>query len=650
MKGEQAIKILWQTLFPVKFAKGEYAEVIYDDGDRHFKYALHIETLEELEEFIREYNEKVNFAICPNTREPKRLAKRTGYTEIKRQKAILIDIEDPESHTLKKPEEVRHYIIEFAKSVPESIRKAVKFSAYTGGGGLICIELSRWVERGEIEIVYDWLRERVKDFRYVDKSSLNPAQAQRLIGTINAKYKVETFIFKLNENCESLDVDAIITEFNARQNVEIERHAEIERHKGKIKNIEEIVREIKKRIKFKDLGLEGEDYGYYERISCPFHPPDRTPSFVIYHNGDGDVGVDFHTGEAHDIIGIYQKLYEKDFITAVRELAQRAGIKVVLSSEEKKKLQKEQALADFDPHAYITEELKIRSAIRYRINGEYHFDFFVENREGEVVKLSESLFKLQEWRYSLRLFGAHTGYKPAPLPAKAQEEAWELVIDALFEVSEKDEEFDKSELPWELEELQRVIREAPATDIMDDFVLSKSRYVKLVVGDTVYVSLTALLRRLKINPTFERINLKKVSQLLRELGAKPERIYVDGYRIRAWRLPEGDWRVVDTMDTTGHYKGDGSVHKESLETRGADGFVDTMDTIEEDEKKVMKKNSIENGCVVSTSGHIQNVETQAFEIGMDTMDSMDTTTGGQSVQRGDKKVDEDDDDLSWLNF
>lgn len=35
---------------------------------------------------------------------------------------------------------------------------------------------------------------------------------------------------------------------------------------------------------------------------------------------------------------------------------------------------------------------------------------------------------------------------------------------------------------------------------------------------------------------------------------------------------------------------------------------------------------------------------------MDTMDSMDTTTGGQSVQRGDKKVDEDDDDLSWLNF
>ena len=207
---------------------------------------------------------------------------------------------------------------------------------------------------------------------------------------------------------------------------------------------------------------------------------------MIYHDPKGELGIDYHEEEYYDVIKAYQEIYGKSFIEAVRALAQVAGVKLVFSKEEKKRIEKEQALAEFDPYAYITDELKIRGIIRYRRDGEYFFDFSVENREGEVVPLSVPLFKLLDYKYALKLFGAHTGYKPDPLPERAKEEAWERVIDAFFETYEKAEDFDRSEAQWEAEELIKIIKEGPATDNVEDFLHSKSRYVKFYDEGRVY--------------------------------------------------------------------------------------------------------------------------------------------------------------------
>ena len=663
-EGKEAVNILWQALFPVKtFGEGEKVELVYDDRNKNFKYAYHIESREELENFLKEYNGRINIAICPNTRVPKKVARRTGKGDVKRQKAILLDIEDPDNHRLTTPQKAREYIRIFAQECPESIRKAVYYSAYTGGGGQICILLSRWIEGGEIEIVYEWLKERLKHIKYVDRKSFNYGQPQRLIGTVNVKYGVQTAIYKVNKDAEPLDVDRILKTWEAEQELDNYTANQIDENRGKIKNLREAISEIRKKVTFENLGYEGESNGDYSRLLCPFHS-ENNPSFVVYHNPDGDLGIDFHDEEYYDVIKFYQKLYEKDFITAVRELAQLAGIKLTFAKDEKKRIEKEQALAEFDPYEYIADELKIDTAIRYRINGEYYFDFWVRNREGESVPLTIPLFKLLDLKFSLRYFGSHTGYKPASLPDKAKEEAWERVIDAFFEVSERAEEFDRSELPWEVEELGKIIREAPATDYMPDFAPSKSRYVKFYDSDTgeVFVSLSALLRRVKVSATFERANIKKLADLLRALGAKPERVCKEGLVIRAWKLPEGDWRVMtDTTDSTTDSKNEGSVSELIFGGVSSDNQTDTTDNkINEAPTHHMNKErnarSV-SGSVRTYGDNDYMTDTKQNEInlknkevidteGLKQADTTDTTKGQDSVS----SVSEDWDEIDEIPF
>ena len=166
---KEALRIVYETLFPVKLLPDERVELVFDGGgDKVFKYAYHIESFQELEEFVAEYDGRVNIAICPNTRIPRKVAQRTGKEAVRRQRAVLLDIEDPNSHTKKSPDQVREMIREVVQKLPESIRKAVYYSAYTGGGGQLCIVLSRWIEAGEIDIVYSWLKKQLEGIRLID--------------------------------------------------------------------------------------------------------------------------------------------------------------------------------------------------------------------------------------------------------------------------------------------------------------------------------------------------------------------------------------------------------------------------------------------------------------------------------------------------
>lgn len=59
------------------------------------------------------------------------------------------------------------------------------------------------------------------------------------------------------------------------------------------------------------------------RGHCPFHPPDRHPSFAV--NREEDYWVDFHDQTGGDAIAFYQRLKGIEFLQAVEELAQMYG-------------------------------------------------------------------------------------------------------------------------------------------------------------------------------------------------------------------------------------------------------------------------------------------------------------------------------------
>lgn len=59
------------------------------------------------------------------------------------------------------------------------------------------------------------------------------------------------------------------------------------------------------------------------RGHCPFHPPDRHPSFAV--NREENYWVDFHDQTGGDAIAFYQRLKGISFLQAVEELAQMHG-------------------------------------------------------------------------------------------------------------------------------------------------------------------------------------------------------------------------------------------------------------------------------------------------------------------------------------
>lgn len=91
-----------------------------------------------------------------------------------------------------------------------------------------------------------------------------------------------------------------------------------------------IITLIKQKVRFIDLIGEHfvRAYGKYDLYHCPFHPPDRSPSFAVYHTPFGEVAIDFHDNKRFDIIDLYKELHRTTFIQAIRELAKKAGLEI----------------------------------------------------------------------------------------------------------------------------------------------------------------------------------------------------------------------------------------------------------------------------------------------------------------------------------
>ncbi|MEM1687380.1 MAG: CHC2 zinc finger domain-containing protein, partial [Zestosphaera sp.] len=95
-------------------------------------------------------------------------------------------------------------------------------------------------------------------------------------------------------------------------------------------NFRSIITQIKQKVKFADLIGEhfAKGYGRYDLYHCPFHPPDHSPSFAVYHTPYGEIAIDFHDNKRFDIIDLYRELYKTNFIQAIKELAKIAGIEI----------------------------------------------------------------------------------------------------------------------------------------------------------------------------------------------------------------------------------------------------------------------------------------------------------------------------------
>jgi len=179
------------------------------------------------------------------------------------------------------------------------------------------------------------------------------------------------------KNVESQTFTKILSLIEERRRVSEEEKKEIEEKlraerereallydESKYDELEEVIKEVKRKVRFKDLIREhlAKTYEHYETYHCPFHPPDRSPSFVVYYFSDCEIAKDYHTGEGYDVIKFYQEYHRCDFFSALKDLCKEAKIKF---TEKKRKKEDE-------------EEKEVQEQVKSFLTGGYEQfkDFF----------------------------------------------------------------------------------------------------------------------------------------------------------------------------------------------------------------------------------------------------------------------------------
>ena len=543
------ISIIYEVLFNNKeFGEGEYVEVDYDSGDGEYKMALYVRDLSTLISLIKVGNGQSNFAIhyttkkFPRNRVP---TKRSSKSHAHRCKAIIIDFEPKKKRKLTEEEfqniyeQVDTYLLKY----PE-IKNAVAIVGYTGGGGQLYIALSRWIEEGEVSLILDYLRSTLSDCPYIDPSTFNVSQGQRLLGTYSVKWGVQTdIVHDFRDQCKPLDVDIILQLVDYEEDLEVKRTSQLEEAANVIKNVKDAIKIIKERVKFSDLGFTGEYRGIYSRLHCPFHPPDDNPSFIVYHRGkDGeeiDIAADLHDDEVYDIISFYQKVYDKSFIDAIKDLAKKAGIKLVFDKEKVKESRIAQKLKDFDFDAYIREELCIVEMSVFKTAHGLNFAFKIEDRYGETHEVEADVKSIRRFSKAETFFFAHS-YK---IPQKVEQEIWDAILEYMVQKAKKPEEhkYDMNLQPYETEYLEAVIYNAEGTSDISDFFQNKATKYFAEDGKT-YLNLSRLMYKISGTPALSGKGINYISKLLRRMGAYPFKLEHERKQKRVWILPDKDWR------------------------------------------------------------------------------------------------------------
>jgi len=263
----------------------------------------------------------------------------------------------------------------------------------TGSGLQLVFDIDRELTKEEATTFFNYLKKIISDAKKdiilkdslgnfskvqfeIDKTFADITHVQRVIGTINQKYKVlakdfdvfnlqkvdseiESILNKikldseglpvdtrnkyiklvesilarvknslLNESKSSIDADDILNQARIYQysNKTLIRPSELKDAERDLLyalkengiNVVDLIRE--------DIEIAHESSNHVA-IKCPFHE-DTKYSFAIYLNDTIDIFYDFHDGKAYTLVTFWEKFYNVKKSTAISQIIQRTGIKL----------------------------------------------------------------------------------------------------------------------------------------------------------------------------------------------------------------------------------------------------------------------------------------------------------------------------------
>lgn len=138
------------------------------------------------------------------------------------------------------------------------------------------------------------------------------------------------------------------------------------------KDLKGLIKKIKKNVKFDDLDFLNErkakEYSTYIMYHCPFHEPDKVPSFAVYKNVDGEIAVDFHDYAKYNVITLYSKYKNISIRQAIEELSNFINSRSKNTKQQKQDLDTEDLEAvkntifEIDDYVYVVKKGGLKMA------------------------------------------------------------------------------------------------------------------------------------------------------------------------------------------------------------------------------------------------------------------------------------------------
>jgi len=466
-------------------------------------------------------------------------------------------------------------------------------------------------------------------------------------------------ILKILENCK-FEIE--------KENLQREYKA-IQRRSEKYKELKKIIEEVRKRVSFAELIPEHfhKSYSHYDTYHCPFHPPDRHPSFAVLKTPDGvEIAKDFHDQQAYDVISFWQKYKGLGYISALKELCEKAGIKFPEFRTARKEKQKKLEIIAQETFEKIWNVLNISEVFyTYEENGTYIYEIFTQNRNGKKTSFQfqaglmvDPFMILSAEKQFLKFFGNATGktreireiyLQLGNLPQKSTYEVRKKVWIKIFERIEElaKDGTQNSLLVQALSDMEDFIRDAKTTSDWNEFVNDES-FVKYVDENGItYLRFKSLYRLIqRISPMKNLYTEKKVFKLLRNLGAQMVRLMKNGKRLRLWQMPPGNWILEEKEEETKIEKIQPELEFENQKNTGKD---EEKETGTEKQPDLKAENTSKENNTTQITDNEENINNEDWERNVHSYFSSFTETESETQTSSELKDEFDEDEFDEID-
>ena len=277
---------------------------------------------------------------------------------------------------------------------------------------------------------------------------------------------------------------------------------------------------------------------------------------MVYHNEDGDLAIDYHTGSYYDIIEFYRKYEDISFTESISRLAKVAGVKVKRNKEALKKLELMEEMKKFDPEEHLKDNLGIFDFKLMYENGKLIVILKVQDLLDNERQLEIPFTKFRNQKATLNEIEAVVGKVLTPI----KKELWEVLVE--YVMSKKDKVV-KGDVGWE-EELKDLIidlvtRRWGTTQDLSEAVRSFKVFIDQ--RGRRYVHLPGILQ--DVNTLFPDVNLKTLTRILRQMGFKSASPEASSTRRRMWLLPKELYPNTSNAKTESFEKKEGEIEKQN---------------------------------------------------------------------------------------